>query len=214
MTEQEFLKKVTELRRLKRESSLLLTRGSGEWHTKEFKQDVQSFRKQIPSKNADLKWVYETSDFSDKYAELQGEFTRLRQWNDQLHESWITREANREMRAASKRVSFSDDTSMKKETEIKEEKKPQNSVLKKNAEIKKDLKKETKTKKQGQIKMSLRGGRRDGSGRKSIGIKKTVAINLPQKIWDEIDNLIQNGEHDGYGPFFRSLVHDKFPDWR
>lgn len=54
-------------------------------------------------------------------------------------------------------------------------------------------------------KVENRGGKREGAGRKSIGVKKPVSITLPQEDWDEIDNLIKAGEFKSYAEYFRSL---------
>jgi len=78
----------------------------------------------------------------------------------------------------SKREEISDESQLKKETEIKGE----------------------------QQQVSTRGGTRQGAGRKSKGIKKTVAINLPSEHWTDIDNLIQNGKYASYADFFRSAT--------
>lgn len=50
-----------------------------------------------------------------------------------------------------------------------------------------------------------RGGKREGAGRKSIGIKKPVMITLPQEDWDTIDSLISSGQYKGYADYFRTL---------
>lgn len=216
MAKKDFLKKVTELRKLKHQAALLLSLGSGKWNNKDFKQAVQGFRDRIPAKNSDLKWSDISPEFLEEYSELEREFSDLKQMNGQLYQIWIQRESDQEMKAALKKESEIKvgNSDLKKETEIKEDDVIGNPDLKKETKIKNKSKKVTKIKEEKQVEMSLRGGRRSGAGRKSIGIKKPVAINLPQEIWDEIDNLIQKGEHSGYAPFFRSLVHDKFPDWR
>ncbi|MNN54012.1 hypothetical protein D3C81_1688020 [compost metagenome] len=82
---------------------------------------------------------------------------------------------------------------MKKETEIKD-------LLPASLDIK--LKKETK------INSEHRGGRREGAGRKSLGVKKPVSITLPEDTWNEIDNLIQSEKFKSYADYFRSLVLD------
>jgi len=51
-----------------------------------------------------------------------------------------------------------------------------------------------------------RGGKREGAGRKSFGVKKPVSIALPQSVWDDIDDLIQNGQYKSYADFFRSAT--------
>ncbi|EGL18554.1 hypothetical protein [Paenibacillus sp. HGH0039] len=50
-----------------------------------------------------------------------------------------------------------------------------------------------------------RGGKRNGAGRKSLGVKKPITITLPEADWIEIDNLIQLGVYSGYADYFRSL---------
>lgn len=54
-----------------------------------------------------------------------------------------------------------------------------------------------------------RGGKRAGAGRKSLGVKKPVSITLPDEVWNEIDNLIQNGDYKSYADYFRSLAISK-----
>lgn len=57
-----------------------------------------------------------------------------------------------------------------------------------------------------QMQISIRGGRRAGAGRKSIGVKKPVSITLPVSVWDEIDSVIQSGKYKSYADYFRSLI--------
>ncbi|MFT9370112.1 hypothetical protein [Paenibacillus polymyxa] len=54
-------------------------------------------------------------------------------------------------------------------------------------------------------KVEKRGGARKGAGRKSLGIKKSVTITLPQERWDEIDSLIKNGKFKSSPDYFRHL---------
>lgn len=84
----------------------------------------------------------------------------------------------------------------KKVTEIKQEETPKKSPKKKETKIKEE-----------QVTMSLRGGKREGAGRKAIGIKKAVSIALPEDVWDEISNLIQNGNYESNADFFRSAAY-------
>ncbi|WP_083205290.1 hypothetical protein [Bacillus sp. FJAT-27264] len=51
-----------------------------------------------------------------------------------------------------------------------------------------------------------RGGKRQGAGRKSIGVKKHMALTMPQDMWNEIDDLIQKDKIGSYSEFFRTLV--------
>ncbi|MFD2334698.1 type II toxin-antitoxin system ParD family antitoxin, partial [Cohnella sp. GCM10020058] len=53
---------------------------------------------------------------------------------------------------------------------------------------------------------SSRGGARAGAGRKSIGVKRTVSIALPQEGWDQIDKAIASGEFKSASQFFRFLM--------
>lgn len=57
-------------------------------------------------------------------------------------------------------------------------------------------------------KVEKRGGKRAGSGRPSLGVKKPVMITLPQEDWNMIDARIAAGEYKGYADYFRSL-HSK-----
>lgn len=86
-----------------------------------------------------------------------------------------------------------------KDAEIKTEESEKQDDLKRDADIKAE-----------QIKISIRGGKREGAGRKSIGVKKPVSIALPEEKWLEIDNLIQSGKYHSYSEFFRDLVNDRF----
>lgn len=85
---------------------------------------------------------------------------------------------------------------LKKETEIIHTESPKNESMKKKAEIK-----------EGQVTLSLRGGAREGAGRKSMGVKKAVSITLPQQIWNEIDNLIRTGQVKSYSEYFRNYAN-------
>lgn len=85
----------------------------------------------------------------------------------------------------------------KKETEIKRDNEPEKSTKKKETKIKGE-----------QMQISIRGGRRAGAGRKSLGVKKPVSITLPEQVWNEIDNLIQNEKYRSYADYFRSLILD------
>jgi hypothetical protein len=49
------------------------------------------------------------------------------------------------------------------------------------------------------------GGAREGAGRPKIGVSRPLRINLPEKAWKEIDELIQQGEYDNYSEYFRKL---------
>lgn len=53
---------------------------------------------------------------------------------------------------------------------------------------------------------SKRGGKRTGAGRKSLGIKKSVTLSLPEEIWNEIDVLIQSGSYKSCPDYIRSLI--------
>lgn len=58
-----------------------------------------------------------------------------------------------------------------------------------------------------EVEQPKRGGKRAGAGRKSKGVKKVVSIVLPQEVWDDIDNQIQNDADIGsYSQYFRVLV--------
>jgi len=87
---------------------------------------------------------------------------------------------------------------LKEETDIKKRESTELSNLNKKTEFK-----------EGQLSLSIRGGARKGAGRKAIGIKKPVSINLPESAWNEIDNLIQNGKFSSYAEYFRWLFENK-----
>lgn len=60
--------------------------------------------------------------------------------------------------------------------------------------------------KDGQVKLDFRGGRREGSGRKPIGISKRVSITLPPDGWEWVDQQIEQGKAKSYSEFFRQLL--------
>lgn len=94
-------------------------------------------------------------------------------------------------------IEIKDSEDSKKETEIKQENELGKSTKKKETKIKGE-----------QIQISIRGGRRAGAGRKSIGLKKPVSITLPEEVWNEIDSLIQGEKYRSYADYFRSLILD------
>lgn len=57
-----------------------------------------------------------------------------------------------------------------------------------------------------QMALSLRGGRREGSGRKPIGERRTLAITLPPEKWAELEADIEKGNYKNMVHLFRSLV--------
>ncbi|UED78096.1 hypothetical protein [Brevibacillus sp. DP1.3A] len=46
--------------------------------------------------------------------------------------------------------------------------------------------------------MSKRGGKREGSGRKKVGVMRKVSVNMPQEFWDYAD---------GFGSFTECISH-------
>lgn len=72
-----------------------------------------------------------------------------------------------------------------------------------------------KKQKEGQVTLSLRGGKREGAGRKPVidkGIVRKVSITLPQEQWDIIDNMIDGVEIKSVAQYFRMLVMPDSPD--
>lgn len=61
-------------------------------------------------------------------------------------------------------------------------------------------KKEPKIK-EGQVTLSLRGGKREGAGRKAIGVTRKVSITLSEEIWASIDEQI------AADPNIKNLAH-------
>ncbi|MDF1586083.1 hypothetical protein [Marinimicrococcus flavescens] len=98
-------------------------------------------------------------------------------------------------------------SSQKESDNLKKDTLVNSSTVKKDTEIKNSNTsgKGRKSKKVTKIK---RGGKREGAGRKSIGVKKHMALTMPQDMWNEIDNLIQRDKIGSYSEFFRILVAD------
>lgn len=56
-----------------------------------------------------------------------------------------------------------------------------------------------------QLVMDIRGGAREGAGRKRKGTRKPVSINLPDSEWQKIQTKIDNREFEGFSDYFSSL---------
>lgn len=54
-----------------------------------------------------------------------------------------------------------------------------------------------------------RGGKREGSGRKQIGITKKVSLTLTEQEWQEIDQEITSGSVGSVSEYFRNLHNRK-----
>lgn len=51
----------------------------------------------------------------------------------------------------------------------------------------------------------MRGGKREGAGRKHIGMTKKVSLTLPENVWERIEHLcIREGKK--YGELLREIV--------
>jgi hypothetical protein len=57
-----------------------------------------------------------------------------------------------------------------------------------------------------QIAVTFRGGKREGAGRKKMGLSKKVTITLPEEEWEEISEMIKNGHAGSLSEYFR-LIH-------
>lgn len=162
MTHAEMLKKVTDLRKIKR--GLLADLEIYDYcMTDEIRAAIKTFAAKIPATNAKIAWIAGLN-FEAAYQELR---------NDAAHIDMLLDKARNDYAAA------------KQLAEKVLENVPAEEVV---VEVK-------------------RGGKREGAGRKSKGVKKVVSIVLPQKAWDSIDNLIQEGgDIKSYGQYFRVLV--------
>lgn len=56
-----------------------------------------------------------------------------------------------------------------------------------------------------QVVMDMRGGAREGAGRKRKGTRKPVSINLPDEEWRKIHEKIASGEVKGLSDYFVNL---------
>ncbi|MCY7487898.1 type II toxin-antitoxin system ParD family antitoxin [Paenibacillus alvei] len=190
MTKKDFMKKIAFLRKLKKDCLRL---AGDKTLPKDFRDEASSYAKKVPANNKDLVWSNDDPEkFMSVYDALYAEYSLI---VDKF-----------------KAVAFTKEEKIK-ETEIKEEKNEFEEEMKKEVEIKGEeetnktsKKKESKIKDDGQVKMSFRGGFREGAGRPSLGIKKPVSITLEHYEWHEIDDLIQNGEYKSYSDFFRTLL--------
>lgn len=68
------------------------------------------------------------------------------------------------------------------------------------------------------LKNDMRGGAREGAGRKKIGLSKSMSITLPEKEWERIDKLVEDGHVKNRSEYFR-LAHmaqweEKQIEWR
>lgn len=62
---------------------------------------------------------------------------------------------------------------------------------------------------EGQTKLVIgRGGSREGSGRKKIGVTRLVKINLPKEEWEYIEELIRNEHVDSLAEYFRRIHYN------
>jgi hypothetical protein len=52
------------------------------------------------------------------------------------------------------------------------------------------------------------GGKREGAGRKPLGITKKVSITLSQDHWDWLGECIDFGHAKSYSELFRQMVED------
>lgn len=171
------VKKIANLRRCKKEITALLDLPYCK-NVLRFQTIAKEFISSIPHRTNDFfAWnVHSPTGFDIRYDELINEYSYIIDYYNNLVKLWDQKD------------SVSSET-----IEIKVENSEQKQSKKKTSEIK-----------EGQLAISLRGGKRKGAGRKAIGIKKTVCISLPDEIWNEIDDLISKGEYQGYADYFRS----------
>lgn len=198
MTKKAFLKKIALLRKLKKDCLLL---AGDKTLPKEFRDEAASYAKKVPANNKDLVWSNDDpEEFMSVCDALYAEYSLI---VDKFNAVAFTKEEKiKETEIKEEKNEFEED--MKKETEIKKEEKTNRTNKKKDAKIKED----------GQVKISFRGGSREGAGRPSLGVKKPVSITLEDMEWILIDGLIRNGDYKSYSDFFRSLFRDSKHNWR
>lgn len=87
---------------------------------------------------------------------------------------------------------------MKKEPEIKPEKTEEKQAMKEVPQIKE---------KDGQVTLSLRGGKRENAGRKPIGVTRKVSLTFPSEGWEFLDSKCGKGkEYASVSDYFRALM--------
>lgn len=154
--------------------------------SKESTQIDDFFKKEfLPVYNSFLS-AYDRSD--DEFPSSHAKFFRLQSLKDELEGFYFNFfeliEAERKVRSL-----------LNEEIENKQEEVASEVIMNKATEIK-----------EGQVTLSIRGGKRPGAGRKAIGIKKAVSISLPSETWSDIEALISSGQYDSNADFFRSAA--------
>lgn len=54
----------------------------------------------------------------------------------------------------------------------------------------------------------MRGGKREGAGRKSIGVSRRAALTLSEELWSEVDALVED-QYGSLSAFIRECVEEK-----
>jgi len=56
------------------------------------------------------------------------------------------------------------------------------------------------------------GGRREGAGRKKIGITRKVSITTKEELWLRIDELIANNQYASVADYIRTKIEEDLQD--
>ncbi len=185
MTKKEFLKKVAELRSMKKS---LLAWSKEPWATPIYNEQVHSFCALIPSKNADLSWKND-DDFESVYKVFYVQFDHLTLLKDRLIK--VYEESIAPIVVPATVVQQEPDVPFVPDSE------PTSDLDSVQSDFVPD----------GQMKLEMRGGARKGAGRPSKGIKKPVSITIPKEEWDLIDKCIAEGHYKTYADYFRHAHH-------
>lgn len=179
MNQKEFLKEVAKLRTYKK-AALALKEMKAPWLNHDMIKAIENIRREVPANNKDIKWDKDSNEFLIRYKEISAEYGYLTDLYETAMKDYQEKKYHEEIEI--------------KATEIKQ------------PEIQKSPKKKKVTEIKGeQLKLAIHGGRRKGAGRKTIGIRKPVSINLPAEIWERIDDLIKISDIKTYSEYFRRV---------
>jgi sulfur relay (sulfurtransferase) DsrC/TusE family protein len=68
-------------------------------------------------------------------------------------------------------------------------------------------------KKDSQLSFSLRGGKREGAGRKKIGTTKRVSITLSNEHWEFIQRVHESRDHANLSMTLRFIIEEAYIGW-
>ncbi|WP_348623376.1 hypothetical protein ABFT51_20810 [Paenibacillus peoriae] len=175
MDQKEYLKKMVELRKKKSE---LLAYSREPWANKYLKKSVKDYASRIPVKNSDLPEInspkFETMMFLSE-SDYQILVARAKELKNEY------------------KTSMAPIGSPKPVSELV----PDSGTPTPSEPVKNDS--EGK-----QMALELRGGRRSRAGRKSLGVKRTVTISMPELEWADIDDMVKRKEFKSQADYFRT----------